>query len=163
MKEQLAIEKTEYTACVFTGHRELKSGFSVEEVRKAIATRLEQGVKVFYNGMACGFDLVSADELLKFRKDYDFKLIACIPCPKQSRSYTLKEKAKYNEILENADEVVLVNDHYFNGCFLVRNDYMIERSDCMIAYLTEDKGGTAYTVRKFRKNKGEDILFVNKG
>ena len=161
MKEQLSIEKMKYTACVFTGHRELKADFSVDALKKAILTRLEQGVKVFYNGMASGFDLVSAETLLAFRKDYDFKFVACIPYPKQPKGYTPEEKALYDEILANSDEIVMVNDHYFNNCFLVRNDYMVERSDCMIAYLTENKGGTAYTVRKFRKTKGEHIIFVN--
>ena len=161
MKEQLTLEKTTYTACAFTGHRDLKEDFSVEEVKKAILTRIEQGVTVFYNGMASGFDLVSADELLKFKKDYSIKLVACVPYPNQSSKYTPEEKAKYDEILANADEVVTLSDHYYKGCFLVRNDYMIERSDCMIAYLTENTGGTAYTVKKFRKNKGEHIIFIN--
>ena len=161
MKEQLTFEKTTYHACVFTGHRNLKSDFSAEEVKKAILTRIEQGVMVFYNGMATGFDLASADELLKLKKDYPIKLVACVPYPKQASKYSPKEKAKYAEILSKADEVVTLGEHYYNGCFLARNDYMIERADCMIAYLNEEKGGTAYTVKKFRKKRGEHIIFVN--
>ena len=161
MKEQLTLEKTTYTACVFTGHRVLKSDFSAEEVRKAILMRIEQGVTVFYNGVAKGFDLASAEELLKLKKDYPIKLIACVPYPKQASGYNPEERAKYDEILAKADEVVVLSKYYYNGCFLARNDYMIERSDCMIAYLNESTGGTAYTVRNFRKNKGNHIIFVN--
>jgi uncharacterized phage-like protein YoqJ len=160
--EKSVIKEKSYTACVFTGHRELGVSFSIEELRKAIITRINQGVTVFYNGVARGFDLLAAKEVLSLKKEYDIKLVACVPYRKQAVAYTPSEKALYDEILKNADEVAVLTENYYKGCLLRRNDYMIERSDCMIAYLTKDEGGTAYTVRNFRKKVGDHIIFVGK-
>ena len=36
----------------------------------------------------------------------------------------------------------------------------LDAADALIAFLRKDKGGTAYTVRKFLKKKGEEIVFI---
>lgn len=158
--EQLSIEKKQFTACVFTGHRELGEELSRAKVKKAILEYAEKGVTVFYNGVAKGFDLLAAEEVLKLKKKRQIKLIACVPYYGQERGYSEADKARYRAILKKADEVVILSEEYYMGCLLRRNDYMVERADCMIAYLCKESGGTAYTVRKFRKQKGENVLYL---
>lgn len=160
--KQLTIDKREYTACVFTGHRELGKDFSPRALQTAIIECIEKGVTVFYNGVARGFDLLAAEAVLNLKKIYDIKLIACVPYYGQERGYNDEERARYCSILSKADEVVVLSEEYYKGCLLRRNDYMVERADCMIAYLSKEQGGTAYTVNKFRKKKGDNIFFLGK-
>ncbi len=47
----------------------------------------------------------------------------------------------------------MVNDHYFNACMLIRNEYMVNKSDSVIAVWDGvEEGGTWYTVKYARKN-----------
>jgi uncharacterized phage-like protein YoqJ len=156
--QQLRIktEKEENTAvksCVFTGHRTLEEDFSPKKLKKEIKALIEQGVDVFYNGMAMGFDLLAAETVLSFKKKYpQIKLIACIPCYKQEKSFPERDKKRYVEILKKVDEKVLLAEEYYRGCMQVRDKYMAERADVMIAYCKKTTGGAAFTVKCFQKS-----------
>lgn len=154
MKEQLLIDKVQpaIKSCAFTGHRELQEDFSVRALRKAVKQLIQEGCSVFYCGMAQGFDLLAAEAVLKHKKAYPgVKLIACLPCDNQEKYYPAAEKKRYASIVKKADEQVLLSPHYFRGCMLMRDRYMADAADALIAYLRKDKGGTAYTVQYFTK------------
>ena len=115
-----------------------------------------------YCGMALGFDLLAAERVIEFKAKYPgVQLIACIPCAGQCEKYSPSNQKRYAEILKNCDEQVCLSEFYFKGCMHARNRYMVERADCMIAYIQKEEGGTAFTVKLFRKKHpfGE-IAFV---
>ena len=159
MKKQLTFFTTDgekspalYTKCVFTGHRELGADFSKSKLKKEIESLIKDGVEVFYNGMAMGFDLIAAECVLSLkRKHSHVKLVACIPCYGQERYFSDLDKRRYVKILKKADEKVTLAEHYYQGCMQQRDKYMVERADVMIAYCHKPKGGAAYTVRLFEK------------
>ena len=161
--EQLQIEnlkENKRKACAFTGHRELFGDFSKTKLKKQIEKLIQEGVLVFFVGMAKGFDLAAAEEVIKLKKKYPVKLVACIPYYGQEKGYSEKDKKRYVAILKKCDEQVLTTDSYFRGCELVRNKYMVDNATHLIAYLKKDTGGTAYTVKYFKKKKGENIIFI---
>ena len=163
-ERQLTIEETapKKTACAFTGHRVLEGDFSKRKLKQEIKKCIENGVEVFYNGMAMGFDLLSAETVLSLKKKYPFvKLIACVPCYNQEKSFTEEDKKRYCKILKKADETVVLSPYYYNGCMQNRNRYMADRADILIAYCNAETGGAAYTVKYFQKTKpfGE-IIFI---
>ena len=159
--ETLFSNNEEYTACALTGHRELGEDFDEKKLKNAVEEMIKKGVKRFYNGGALGFDLISAEIVLKYKKNSEIKLIMCVPFYGQEKRYSAQDKARYARILKEADDVVTLAEHYYKGCLLRRNDYMIEHADCMIAYLKSEKGGTAYTVKKGRKKFTEGaILYI---
>ena len=167
MKKQLTIFTTEeessaYKNCVFTGHRDLGDDFSKHLLKKTVEALIKSGVTTFYNGMAIGFDLISAETVLSLRKKYpQVKLIACVPCYGQEKYFSDADKKRYVKILKKADETVVLSDHYYQGCMQNRDKYMVERADVMIAYCTKATGGAAYTVKIFKKLKTDgEIYFV---
>ena len=102
--------------------------------------------------MAMGFDLVSAKCVLTFKEKYpDIKLIACIPFYQQDKYFSDEDKKEYAEILQKADEQILLSEKYYRGCLHVRNKYMADRADMLITYCKKDTGGTAWTVKYFQK------------
>ena len=149
-------------SCVFTGHRILEEDFSPRRLKKEIKKLIEKGIVTFYNGMAMGFDLLAAQYVLSLKKEYPFiKLIACIPCYQQEKSYSEKDKKRYVSILKKADEKIILSDHYFVGCMQSRDRYMVDRADVMIAYCKKEKGGAAFTVKYFQKKHPEnEIIFL---
>lgn len=165
--EQLTFLKSEdpkrkVSACAFTGHRDLDADFSEKALREETEKLILRGVTDFYNGMAMGFDLIAAETVLKLKKKYPkIRLIACIPCYNQERGFTDKDKKRYVKILKKADEKVQLADEYYRGCMQVRDKYMAERADVMIAYCKKETGGAAYTVRCFKRvHKNGEIIFL---
>ena len=147
--------------CSFTGHRNLEEDFSPKKLKKVIKTLLDQGISTFYNGMAFGFDMVAAETLLSFRKKYDFKLIACIPCLEQEKFYSYESKQRYYRILEQVDEQIVFAESYFKGCMQIRDKYLAQQADVLVAYCNKDTGGTAYTVKCFKRmHPDNEIYFI---
>ena len=149
-------------SCAFTGHREIGEDFSLRSLKKQIKLLIEEGVEIFYNGMARGFDLIAAKAVLSFKNKFpQIKLIACIPCFEQEKGYLAKEKKEYANILKKADEKIMVSKRYFKGCMQLRDRYMADRADVLIAYCKKEYGGTAYTVKYFKNKKPfHEIIFL---
>lgn len=162
--KQLSIfeEEKQIKTCVFTGHRELSTDFSKKKLKEAVKTLITRGVDTFLCGMAMGFDLIAAETVLSLkRKNPDVKLVACIPCIGQEKYFSKADQKRYVTAVNKADEKVILSDSYYRGCMQVRDKYMAERGDVMIAYCKKEEGGAAYTVRCFQKAHPEnEIIFL---
>jgi len=162
-QQQLKIEYSSplEKACVFTGHRELDNLRLEERIEKAVRIQIKKGVYTFYNGVAKGFDLLSAECVLRLKREYPFiKLIACVPYYGQEKGYSKADQERYREVLKGADETVLLSEKYYKGCLQNRNRFMVEHCTEMIAYLKHPTGGTAYTVKYFQKLREAEIIFL---
>ena len=117
------------------------------------------GIRNYYCGMAIGFDMLAAEVVLSLKSELpQLKLIAVIPFKGQSVRWNYKEQAKYNAILAQCDDSILLSKTYYNGCLLRRNDYMLAHSCGLVAFFDgKPKGGTFYTCRK-AKASGMDII-----
>lgn len=147
------------TACALTGHRKLGDDFDETALSAELEQLIRDGCKTFYCGMAMGFDLAACECLLKIRQSYDIEIIACIPAPEQPDKFPKREKERYFELLKQCDGKNISCEHMTNYCFFERNRYMVDHCDVLIAYLHEDRGGTAYTVN-YAKKQGKEILYV---
>lgn len=147
-------------AVAFTGHRKVHHREMVaERLKEAVLQSYRNGTTIYYSGMALGFDMLAAEVILSLQVSLPFlKLIAVVPFRGQSALWPMAEQQRYARILSQADEVILLSENYFNGCYLRRNDYMLSHSDNVIAYYDgKPMGGTAYTCRKARKKQMEIV------
>ena len=134
--------------------------FDLSMLKTAVERLILQGFENFYCGMAMGFDLIAAEVVLDAKKFYPHvKLIACVPCPDQQRSYPEEEKKKYERLLPLCDKVEILSDHYYRGCMLARDRFMVDNCSCVLAYMDRNDGGTAYTVR-YAKSKNKQIYIM---
>ena len=88
----------------------------------------------------------------------DVKLIMVIPCESQTRSWPAAQKSRQECLLYQANEVRVLSRHYFNGCMMVRNRHMVDRSSCCVCYLNQANGGTMSTVSYALE---KDLLMLN--
>ena len=142
----------------FTGHRYIpqsKRNDLCAKLEKAVMENYTKGVRNFLCGMAVGFDLLAAEAVLKVKKELpDIILTAVVPFRLQYERWSEREKLRYHFIISRADKVVVLSEHYYNGCLLRRNDYMLSHCNGVIAYYDgTPRGGTYYTVRKARQMK----------
>ena len=157
------------TAC-FTGHRPNKlNGYNpldnrdtLWNIRNSVVDLIEnKEVFIFINGLALGVDMWSAMIVLKLKETYPhIKLISAIPCRNHSNKWPQEQQLQWKDICERSDEVVLVSDEpYMPYLMQVRNKWMVDRSDFVIAVWNGSLGGTANCIR-YAEEKEKEIIYV---
>ena len=130
-------------AVALTGHRSIPYD-KVPSLRKALRTVIlahyNRGIRIFYCGMAMGFDLLAAETALSMKEVYsDITLVATVPYRGQCEKFTPYNKERYRNALR-------------------RNDYMLSCSGHLIAYFDGvPKGGTYYTFKR-AKQRGMPVV-----
>lgn len=146
----------------FTGHRSIDKD-KAQEVRQLVRTKIRLlymlGFRYFVSGMALGFDMLAAEEVIKLKGELsELRLVVVIPYRGQSERWTSYQQQRYLHIMKEVDEKVVLSEVYYKGCLLKRNDYMLSMVSGIIAYFDgKPKGGTFYTCRK-AKASGLDII-----
>lgn len=145
------------STCCFTGHRPDKMEQGEKEIKplleKAIDDAIKNGYVTFITGMAMGVDIWAAEIVLERKKtNPNLHLICALPHPGFEKPRSLTEKMRFNRIIKKADLVKEINDHYFRACYQVRNEWMVDHSNLVIAVFNGQKSGTKNTVDYAIKN-----------
>ena len=147
--------------CCFTGHRQIPPGKQaeiVEKLERVIISLYQRGVRFYGAGGARGFDALAAQTVLRLRENCPgMKLILVLPCLTQTRGWPAVDVAEYERIKGLADKVVYTSQAYTAGCMHKRNRHLVDNSSVCVCYLTQDSGGTAYTVR-YARNRGLEVI-----
>lgn len=160
--------------CCFTGYRPSKFPFSMDREDKdykkfenalidKIMSLAKDNCRVFYSGMAMGFDIIAAETVLMLKEAYDIplKLVCVLPFENQSETYTSFWRRRYEKILRESDEVIILSTEYFQGCYQKRNKYMVDNCDYVLTWYDGKAGGTKNTL-DYAAEKGRYIFNVNK-
>ena len=150
--------------CCFTGHRPDKMELGEKEIKplleKAIDDAIADGYVTFITGMAMGTDIWAAEIVLERKKrNNELHLICALPHPGFESRRSMTEKMRFNKIIKKADLVKEINDHFFTGCYQVRNEWMVDRSNLVIAVFNGQKSGTKNTV-DYAKRGGICVMYV---
>ena len=119
----------------------------------------KRGKRPFRRGF---FDTMAAEAVLKIREALPVRLHLILPCKGQSDRWHFAEKRRYREILKQADTAEFLFERYTPDCMLRRDDAMVARSGYCVCYLRDPaakRGGTAYTVRRAKK-EGLEIIHL---
>ena len=149
--------------CCFSGHRILPRE-SIEAIRKELSIVVDEYIKKGYNqfvsGGALGFDLMAARLVAEKRKSNSgIRLVMILPCRDQHIKWSRRDRMEYEEILALADDVEYVCESYCTGCMHLRNKVMVDNSQVLISYITDYRGGTAYTVG-YATEKEKEIINI---
>lgn len=158
-------------SCCFTGYRPKKFPFELRlgtklfnelenKIYDAVFALANDGVKTFYCGMAMGFDLLAGKAVIDLKRTAAQKgtrLVAAVPFAGQSDRFSPMWRKLYDIVLSEADEVSVLSDEYYKGCFAKRNKYMVDNSTAVLCYFDGQSGGTANTLR-YASSKGLRII-----
>ena len=155
------MELKNHTVC-FTGHRKIppeKLATVARRLKETLIELVEKGYLYFGAGGALGFDTLAAQTVLELKADFpQIKLILVLPCLSQADNWGIVDKRIYEQIMEKADKIVYTSCEYTKGCMHKRNRHLVDNSSVCVCYLTENTGGTAYTVN-YAESKG--LLVIN--
>lgn len=146
--------------CAFSGHRNLNcGGYDDALLERIIKDLIKTGVKTFYCGMALGFDMQAAEKVISLKKEFEVKLVACLPCAVQSEKFSPSAEKRYREILKGCDTVITLSNDYYSGCMHRRNRFMVDNCDILVCFLRKNTGGTYYTVG-YAESLGRKIIKI---
>ena len=137
-------------SCTFFGHRDSPS--SIRGVLSAEIERLinEKDVNTFYVGTQGNFDRMAYAALVELRKRYQhiiiYRVLAYMPKPGDN---------------DTADTIVPegIENAHPRYAIVYRNNWMIDHSDYVIAYVTSTFGG-AYQAVERAKKKGKITIQI---
>lgn len=136
-----------------TGHRPDKlSGYApaAEQARRRLAVRALKALQpsTVISGMALGWDQAVANAAL----DLGLHLIAAVPFAGQEKAWPESSQREYRRILARANETEVVCAGGFSKqAMQLRNEWMADHCDVMLALWDGSPGGTGNCVRYCRK------------
>ena len=151
-----------HCAC-FTGHRPMADMRFCpgDRLYKPLKEALEQevlrltwmeGVRVFYIGMAMGFDIFAGEILLHMKNTgsipEDVRIIAILPFTQQTaRWHSADWVQRFLHLLRACTDKGAFSVHHKDNSYKVRNRYMVEHSQYVIAFYNgRRRSGTGMTV-----------------
>lgn len=153
------------TTIAVTGHRPNKlwgydtTGPHYGQVASALSRAIDgYGADTLITGMALGFDQLAA-EVAQSRDDV--RCVAAVPFKTQALKWPYRSRRRYNELLYAADEVeVICHGPYAPHKMQVRNEWMVDHADIVVALWDGTPGGTGNCV-DYALRKGKPILRVD--
>lgn len=106
-------------------------------------------------GMALGVDTVFALAVLELKEEgVDIKLHCAVPCLNHPNKWPEESKKTYAYILAKSDVIKIVTEEEYKPHLMqVRNEYIVDLSDIMIAVWDGSKSGTGNCVEYALKQK----------
>lgn len=151
-------------ACGITGHREIDNRYwdkIITELHNEIENAVNDGFTHFISGFAEGVDQVFAQIVIdKMENHPDITLEAAIPY--QNRYLKLMRDYVTKQMLKKCVNIKIASETYHRGVFSLRNQYIVENSQRLIAvYDGRSIGGTLSTINMAkRRNKELKIISV---
>ena len=142
-------------ACTFFGHRDCPSGIRGKLQAEIDRLICNHGVETFYIGTQGNFDRIAYAALVELRKRYQdikiYRVLAYMP--------KLSDIAQDRSVLDDTilpEGIEKVHPRY---AIVYRNNWMIDHSDYVIAYITHTFGG-AYQAVERAKKKGKILIQI---
>lgn len=159
--------------CCCTGHR--PKGFSwdyydktgreyrkyIRHLERVIKKTIKAGYGYFISGGALGVDMDFAEIVIKLRRIYPhIRLEIAIPCDGQNKKWREDDTGRYLEILAKADAVYQVSKGYTAFCMQKRNEYMVDKSEKVIAVWNGAQRGGTYNTIRYAELRNKEIEYI---
>ena len=150
------------TVC-FTGHRPSDLGTSPaiakSALRKAIYGAIQQGATTFITGGAIGVDTYAAQLVINAKTVYpNIKLYIAVPFRGFTKYWTDAQRDEYADTIRKCDGFKVICDKPSKHAYHVRNQFMVDRADLVIAYWSGKRSGGTYATVQYAQQTGTKIV-----
>lgn len=137
------------SACTFFGHRDCPSGIRGKLQAEIDRLICNHGVETFYVGTQGSFDRMAYGALVELRKQYQhikvYRVLAYMP--------RLRDIAQDRSVLDDTILPEGIEKAHPRYAIVSRNNWMIDRSDYVVAYITHPTGGAYQSVERAKQQK----------
>ncbi len=147
----------------FTGYRPQKMPYGFDEsdsrcidfkkrLHDTIESLIWQGYQHFISGGAMGMDMFAAETVVELKKKYPEILLEMVsPFDAQAAKWSPEYQGRHAALFSKADIVTATGHAYTKSCMFVRNRYLVENADLLLAAYDGQPGGTEMTIRYARQ------------
>ncbi len=169
----------QYKACAITSHRPTRFKWKYKEhyagckrlkkrIRDQIASLYEQGVRQFWVGGALGVDMWAGEIILRLKEQpgfEDIQLHIALPFEGHDAGWDERSRTRMEFLIRHSTETVVVGiaGEPSTKNYRLRNQYMVDHADCLLAVYDNDcsiRSGTGMTV-SYARTKGEPAIFIH--
>lgn len=115
--------------------------------------KLDQDIDI-YCGMSKGCDIKFGITLMS---KPGVKLHCVLPCKEYN-----SESEYYSILKERADEWIILSEEFYKGCDNVRDKYMVDHCDILLAIWDRNKSGGVWNTIKMAKKSNRKIIYIPK-
>jgi uncharacterized phage-like protein YoqJ len=153
----------------FTGHRpdklpnkeigyKLPNPTYIYVCQQIEKTLLELKPDKIITGMALGIDQWAANVAIKL----NIPFLAAIPFEGQEKAWPESSQKTYQKLLSKAAEKVIVCEGGYAAYKMqIRNEWMVNNSDILIAVYNGDTSGGTFNCVQFAKSINREIIYIN--
>ena len=150
--------KPTYKRCAFTGYRPQKMIFGFDEsdprcvefkarLHSTIEDMIGQGYAHFISGGAMGMDMFAAEAVMDLKEKYPWIILEMVsPFDGQADNWEPEYQERHARLFAEADIVTAICHKYTKACMFIRNRYLVDNADLLLAAYDGQPGGTAMTV-----------------
>lgn len=134
-----------------------------QALRNDIRTFIQNNISHFISGTALGIDMFAAEIILELKQHYTHvTLEAVIPHRFQHHKWSTEYRNRYQNILDQCDEVTIIQQGYTPNCFFKRNRYMVDNATHLLAVTqaSNPSGSTQHTV-EYAEQKRLSISIID--
>jgi uncharacterized phage-like protein YoqJ len=141
-----------------TGHRPDKLGGYSENAHNNLVRLAEHWIarnkpRGVISGMALGWDQALAEASIHAH----VPLLAAVPFKGQEMMWPEASRLRYNQIMSMASKIEIVSEGGYAAYKMqIRNEWMVNNSDLLLALWNGSRGGTANCL-KYAKSKNREI------
>ena len=107
-----------------------------------------------------GMDMFAAETVLELKKKYPEILLEMVsPFDAQAAKWPPEYQWRHNALFRSADIVTVTGHVYTKSCMFVRNRYMVENADLLLAAYDGQPGGTQRTIQ-YAKQMGIQVCCI---
>ena len=155
----------------FTGYRPQKMPFGFDEndprcidfkkrLRDTIESFILQGYTHFISGGALGMDIYAAETVLELKKGYPEIILEMVsPFDEQAAKWAPEYQRRHDQLFDQADMVTVTGHQYTKSSMFVRNRYLVDNADILLAAYDGQPGGTQMTV-KYARQMGIQVCCI---
>ena len=110
------------------------------------------------SGMALGFDQLLLEEALA----QNIKAVAAVPCLNQEQIWPQESQKRYHELINHplVEKKIVTQTGYTSKVMQVRNIWMVDNCDVLLAVWDGSSGGTANCVR-YAESQKKSIIRID--
>ena len=110
--------------------------------------------------MAEGVDTYIAEILVEFKMllGYEIEVIAVIPYKHFEERRKRRSQERYRNILGAIDDIIYTGEEYTSTALFIRNKYMVDNANLVLAVYDNVKNGGTYNTLKYARSIGKDII-----
>jgi len=170
--ENLNIKKVQDGVVCLTGNRPSSLPWQYNEscelcaefksrIKNFFKLLINKGYTKFISGLAMGFDIIATEVLLELKNDGCKVFIeGAVPCLNQTKGWKKDYIDRYKVILNALDKVTFTSNYaYFEGCYIIRNKYMVDNSSLVVGCQLKKSSGTKSTL-DYALKQNKDIVLI---